>query len=106
VVVRIGAREALVGTALCATLLAGWHLREWNRRRLLAKEERRKARAKEWARIKRRATDALGYTAVLVAVGTATWLYTKAQNAWQGRNEPPTMAANTQTLNAMGAPAL
>lgn len=50
-VVRIGPREVAVLAAMTGAVVAVYRLRDWNRRRMLAAEEKKKARAKEWAKI-------------------------------------------------------
>jgi hypothetical protein len=94
-VLRIGARELLVASAVGLSAVGVWHLKQWNARRLLAREERRKARAKEWARIKKKARDVLVYTAALAAIGAATFVYTKAQSAWQTTHNQPQLQPST-----------
>jgi len=54
-VLRIGAREVAVLIAMAGALVGAYELRDWNRRRMLAAEERKKARAKEWVKMVRRA---------------------------------------------------
>ena len=92
-VLRIGVREAAVAVAVGGLFVGAWHVREWNQRRRLAREEHRKARAKEWAKMRQRATDAAFYTAVLAGIGAVSWPYFAAQKVWQQSSDatPPEM---------------
>jgi hypothetical protein len=47
-ILRIGLRELLVASAVGTVLLGGWHVTQWQKRRRLAKEDRKKAKAKQW----------------------------------------------------------
>ncbi len=94
-VLRIGVREAAVALSVGAAFVGVWHVREWNKRRLLAREERRKARAKEWAKMKQKAYDAAFYTAVLAGVGVVSYAYFSLQKAWQDSSDSaPAFARN------------